>query len=167
LTQGSGPRQKTTGVTHGNAILSRWPIVKEKSFNYPQMHQKEQRRAAIAPLIDTPHGKSWFVNTHLSHRPCSAEQRRQAVQLMDWLDTLEETAAFTVLCGDLNSASWMPCAGYSAMLKANQNYRDLWLEGGRGAPHRATCPSLAYSVGCGNQFLKCVAQRIDHIFLSC
>merc|ERR1712048_1320957 len=62
-------------------------------------------------------------------------------------------------------------AGYSSIMNASPKYRDLWLEGGGGAPQRGTCPSPGYltfaapCTGCCNWCLQFFAQRIDHIFL--
>jgi endonuclease/exonuclease/phosphatase family metal-dependent hydrolase len=52
----------------------------------------------------------WLVNTHLSHKVWSGEHRRQARELLDWVDALAQAhpRAAVVLAGDLNAPPWLP-----------------------------------------------------------
>mmetsp|Transcript_80161 Transcript_80161/g.248786 ORF Transcript_80161/g.248786 Transcript_80161/m.248786 type:complete len:337 (-) Transcript_80161:17-1027(-) len=94
----------------------------------------------------------WVVNTHLSHKPCSDEQRRQARQLLDWIEGICSSHAGPVrpgvlLCGDLNSSSCLPFSSYSTITSGGR-WKDLWRERGT-CCCQATFPSTCGTPACG------------------
>ncbi|CAE7353184.1 HET-E1 [Symbiodinium natans] len=158
---------------YGVCILSRFPIIETRRmlFDRPKgdpgerlfMDQEEQPRGALAVLLDMREEDArpmWVVNTHLSHRMASQEQRRQAAQVLRWIDGLRsedlrrERSTF-LLAADLNSPSFLPWSGYS-VIAADSRWRDLWKEAGG-----PCCCSATFPAGwCGGLF----GTRIDHIF---
>lgn len=163
-------------AAYGNAVLSRFAIIEERTLHFePEappasdelvyMDREEQPRGARAILVDVAPeapGKQflWLVCTHLSHKFCSAEQRRQAQQLVRWVDALVEDSKVSlsakpavILCGDLNAPPFAPWSGY-AVISEDKRWKDLWKAKGTWF-HQATFPAKsAPSVGI----------RIDHIF---
>jgi len=115
---------------------------------------KYARGGPTAPL--------WIINTHLSHKAGSLEQRKQVAQLMDFIEALANEPsqhgpmkpAF-VLCGDLNAAPIIPRSSYS-ILSSDNRFVDAWTE--KGAYwEQATFPSKCCSVSCG--------LHLDHVFM--
>jgi len=101
----------------------------------------------------------WVVSTHLSHRVGSEEQRSQAQQLVDWIDSIYHAYEGLarpgfVLCGDMNAPPLLPLTSYST-ITAEGRWRDLWRERGT-ICFQATFPSSCCSSAFG--------VRIDHIF---
>jgi len=101
----------------------------------------------------------WVVNTHLSHRIGSEEQRSQAQQVVDWIDSIYHAhEGFVrpgfVLCGDMNAPPWLPMTSYSTIIGEGR-WRDLWREKG------TICFQATYPSGCCSSAL---GVRIDHIF---
>jgi endonuclease/exonuclease/phosphatase family metal-dependent hydrolase len=60
-----GIAMKTGGVDFGNAVLSRFPVVRTQTFELPQLEAEEPRCLVFAEL-DAPFGKLPFFVTHLS-----------------------------------------------------------------------------------------------------
>lgn len=122
----------------------------------PEGAQKVVRKGPTAPL--------WIVNTHLSHKGCTEEQRSQTSQLIEFIESLAQEPQGGVkpgimLCGDLNSAPVLPRSSYG-VISANSSFRDAWKDQGGGSSFscgQATFPSRCWSVNCGLQ--------LDHVFL--
>jgi endonuclease/exonuclease/phosphatase family metal-dependent hydrolase len=55
------------GVSFGNALLSRWPIGRQRVFQLPT-HGTDENRALLFAEIESPHGKIPFFVTHLNWR---------------------------------------------------------------------------------------------------
>mmetsp|Transcript_65065 Transcript_65065/g.209652 ORF Transcript_65065/g.209652 Transcript_65065/m.209652 type:complete len:334 (-) Transcript_65065:92-1093(-) len=101
----------------------------------------------------------WVVNTHLSHRFGSEEQRSQARQLLDWIDGIYHSHEGAVrpgfvLCGDLNAPPFLPLSSYTT-ITSDGRWRDLWREKG------TTCAQATFPSSC---LSSVVGLRIDHIF---
>lgn len=103
----------------------------------------------------------WVVSAHLSHKMSSREQRSQAKQLVDWIDSLvkeyegQENKPGVVLCGDLNSPSFAPLSSYSSIL-GDGRWTDTWKDKGTFC-NQATFPSSCCGSSCG--------VKIDHILV--
>jgi len=119
-----------------------------------------------SPQVKYVHGgpiaPMWIVNTHLSHKAGSLEQRKQVAQLMEFIEALatETTSQGTVkpafvLCGDLNAAPIIPRSSYS-ILSSDTRFVDAWAEKGT-FWEQATFPSKCWSVNCG--------LHLDHVFM--
>lgn len=125
-------------AAYGNAILSRWPILRTKILRFGtatrrhmHMDRDEQPRAALAALVDT-RPPLWIVTTHLSHKWWSAEHAHQLGRLHMWTRRLR---GHLLVTGDLNAPAWWA-------------RRDDWRDLGAGPTFPSQWPCL----------------RIDHIF---
>jgi len=101
----------------------------------------------------------WVINTHLSHRVGSEEQRSQARQLLDWIDSIYHShEGFVrpgfVLCGDMNAPPLLPMTSYCT-ITGQGRWRDPWREKG------TICFQALVPPGCCSSAL---GFRINHIF---
>ena len=114
---------------------------------YIMMDQSEQPRTAQAVLLDIPAlgGKVWVVNTHLSHKPWAAEHRRQARQLLDWIQDFASGLP-VLLCGDFNCPMHLLGGAYRVITSDSRYGRwcDLFLEQECVPPDTSTIPSSIY-----------------------
>jgi len=106
----------------------------------------------------SPAAPLWVVTTHLSHKPSSEEQRRQARQLLEWIDGICDSYEGPVkpgyvLCGDFNSPPFLPASSFSE-ITSDGRWKDFWQERGT-LCCQATFPSACGTTACG--------VRIDHI----
>src|SRR5882672_4391049 len=62
-----GAAMKTGDFDFGNAVLSKFPILRSQTFELPQLDATESRCLVFAEL-DAPFGKFPFFSTHLSWR---------------------------------------------------------------------------------------------------
>ncbi|CAE7449770.1 unnamed protein product [Symbiodinium pilosum] len=167
--------QHSTQGQYGLCILSRFPILQSRRllFDRPEgpagqhdliMDKVEQPRGALAVLLDMQEEDArpmWVVNTHLSHKIASSEQRRQASEVMRWIEELRseelphnDRSTF-LLAADLNSPAFLPWTAYS-VIAADVRWKDLWQEAGG-----PCCCSATFPAGwCGGFF----GTRIDHVF---
>ena len=77
------------GGLFGIAILSCFPIIETKKQSYAKFGQKTLRNA-MACLIQLPCGsKVWVVNTHLGCCFSGKEQCQQAVELVEFISSIE------------------------------------------------------------------------------
>lgn len=114
------------------------------------------------PLVE-PEGPLlplWVINTQLSERVSSEEQRFQARQLLEWIDGVYHSHEGAVrpgfvLCGELGAPPLVPLSSYAAVA-ADGRWRDLWREHGRGLciqecrwrdPSRELRPGLCRQAG--------------------
>ena len=160
--------QYTPGIRYGNCILSKYPILKRRVLHYrPKslsmeriyMDKEEQPRNAQAALLDAPElgGKVWIVNTHFCHLPWRAAHKRQARQLLEWIEGFY-TEHPILLCGDFNSPPSFPWTAYRILL--GENWWDLCSEAGVTFPSayyrkRPTCNKWLFS--------RLYHAKLDHI----
>jgi endonuclease/exonuclease/phosphatase family metal-dependent hydrolase len=92
------------GFSFGNAVLSRWPILRREVFALPQMGDSEPRSLLFAE-VDSPHGKIPFFVTHLAWRLHEGHVRQaQVMAIADHVAALCPTHAFPpILVGDFNA----------------------------------------------------------------
>ena len=117
-TKANASQRNQQKCRYGNAIASRFPILRTEVLHYRpplkpgeriNMGSEEQPRLAMACLLDvgeegitsseeresrtTMSRPVWVVNTHLSHKAYHAEQHRQAKQCAEWVATDLQTIA--------------------------------------------------------------------------
>jgi len=92
------------GFSFGNAVLSRWPILRHEVFALPGGGESEPRSLLFAEA-DSPHGKIPFFCTHLAWRLHEGHIREaQVMEIADRIATLCPIAAFPpILVGDFNA----------------------------------------------------------------
>lgn len=91
------------GGHYGNAILSRYPIVRHRNHLLPRLDNGEQRGVLHAEirLGDEPDQILHFLATHLDHRPDDRERQLSA----EFINRLANDTRLTpaILAGDLNA----------------------------------------------------------------
>jgi endonuclease/exonuclease/phosphatase family metal-dependent hydrolase len=95
------------GVSLGNAILSRWPIVSWEVHRLPDVTGAPSYRRAVVAQLETPFGRWWTVCTHLDHKfDASATRIAQCEALSGIVDQLRndpEVDVPVLMAGDFNS----------------------------------------------------------------
>ena len=128
------------GVSLGNAILSRWPIVSWEVHRLPDATGAPSYRRAVVALIDSPYGRVWTVCTHLDHRfDASGTRIAQCEALSGIVDQLRidpENEMPVLMAGDFNS---VPDSDEIRMLTGRREpaieglvFTDLWEIAGDG-----------------------------------
>ena len=92
------------GLSFGNAIASRWPILSREELRLPD-HGDGETRAALSVSIDAPVGPIRFSCTHLNWKFHHGETReRQVVALCEQALRLRERGGFPpIMVGDFNA----------------------------------------------------------------
>lgn len=160
------------GIRYGNCILSKYPILDRRVLHYRpksrsalriKMDKEEQPRTAQAALMDVKEmgGKIWIVNTHFCHLPWRAAHKRQANQLLEWIQNLRSKYPI-VLCGDFNAPPSLPGTTYRIILNSRLvgTWRDLCASAG------VTFPSSYYQKKQGLKkwlYGKFYHFKLDHI----
>jgi endonuclease/exonuclease/phosphatase family metal-dependent hydrolase len=72
---------RADGVSIGNAVLSRWPILAVNELKLPTADLPE-RRVAVGARIEAPAGVLPFVTTHLTYRPGGSAIRLEQVRAL-------------------------------------------------------------------------------------
>src|SRR5229473_2382216 len=100
-----GAAMKTSGFDFGNAVLSKFPILRSQTFELPQLDAEETRCLVFAEL-DAPFGKLPFFVTHLSWKFDEGHVREAQVKaIADHIRELAPAAGFPpVIVGDFNAA---------------------------------------------------------------
>lgn len=156
-----GPNLIVRGRPYGNAVLSRYPIV--RAHNYDLSVPRHEPRGCLRADLELPEGRSLHLfDLHLGLS--GGERRKQAAMLLS-ADLLRDAAltAPLVVCGDFNM--WMPVPGPIARLLRTTLRDAAPLCGGRRATWPAGFPVLrldrAY-VDSGVRVLRCgVGDRGD------
>lgn len=102
-----GHRIAHAGLTFGNAVLSRWPIVRHEVRPLPPHPDYEEHRTVIGVEVAAPAGLAHVFCTHLNfqneHSAVRQAQARAVAQMvLDWGRGGRVHAP--VVCGDLNAA---------------------------------------------------------------
>jgi endonuclease/exonuclease/phosphatase family metal-dependent hydrolase len=100
-----GLAMKSSGIDFGNAVLSKFPILRSQTFALPQLDAEEPRCLVFAEL-DAPFGKLPFFVTHLSWRFDEGHVREAQVKaIADHVRDLAPATGFPpVVVGDFNAA---------------------------------------------------------------
>ena len=97
-----GPNLKFQGGRYGNAVLSKWPIVKHKNTHLPSHNNGEQRGVLVCEVkpksLKTP---ILFLCTHLDHRRPDGERVASAKAINKLIAKRSDSPA--ILAGDLNA----------------------------------------------------------------
>ncbi|MDB6058044.1 MAG: Endonuclease/Exonuclease/phosphatase family protein [Verrucomicrobiales bacterium] len=88
------------GGEYGNAILTRFPVLKRTNLHYQMLYTNEQR-GALQVTLDV-HGRHlYFVDTHVDFRPGDAERLKNVGELAQLVTAHRELPI--IICGDFNS----------------------------------------------------------------
>lgn len=91
-----------TGLRLGNAVLSRWPIVRPTTLDLTV--DATEPRSAVVAGINAPWGTFPIATTHLSWRPEDGHTRRRQVRaIREHLAALPSNGYPAILAGDLNA----------------------------------------------------------------
>lgn len=116
LSKGSGLESGAEGenglALHGNALLSRWPILRAWSVALPngkdKMKGREKRlgsQRAVVCDVEHPSGVLRAVSLHLDAHSSQRHRRRQMKVVLDFLETLQPRAPVLV-GGDWNTSTY-------------------------------------------------------------
>lgn len=107
LTAVFGPNIPLQGGDYGNAVLSRWPVIRSENHRLPNVDAGEQR-GVLEVHVEVPGARTPVVvwATHLDHRPNDAERRASAQVIEARIRQQPDAAA--LLVGDLNDVPASP-----------------------------------------------------------
>jgi len=92
------------GISFGNAILSRWPIVATESLRYDADGWPDENRVAVCAHIDGPRGPLDVYSTHLNWRLDHSGPRQHMVQqLRRFIGRTRSSAFPPIVGGDFNA----------------------------------------------------------------
>ncbi len=102
-----GPNIPLQGGDYGNAVLSRWPIVRSANHRLPNLDAGEQR-GVLEVHLEAPGTRTAVVlwATHFDHRANDGERRASAQAIEARL--LQQRDAAALLVGDLNDVPASP-----------------------------------------------------------
>ena len=161
-----GKASDNHGYPDGNAILSKWPIVKEHVFELPNGGSDESRSLLYA-LIDAPFGKLPFFCTHLNWKLHHSRVRQLQVHAV--ATAIEKLAPLDtgfppVLVGDFNAP---PDADEIRFLKGLHSiddqsvyFADSFELAGDGSPGATFAKSNPHA-----EPLREPDRRIDYVFV--
>ncbi len=95
------PGAKPNGIFMGNAILSRWPILRSEIADLYEPKGAEESRVVIFAEVDGPRGKIPVFCTHLHWQMHHSHIRqKQVADLTRFVDRMRPWKFSPVLCGD-------------------------------------------------------------------
>jgi endonuclease/exonuclease/phosphatase family metal-dependent hydrolase len=155
------------GLKFGNALLSRHPIIEERSFRLPDLGSGETRCLLYA-LLETPLGRLPVFVTHLNWKFHHGHVRLAQVNyIVERISALApESAEFLppILLGDFNAEPDADEIRFLRGLHTHQGksvfFADAWLYGGDGSP--------GYTYSRDNDYAaphREYSRRIDYIFV--
>jgi endonuclease/exonuclease/phosphatase family metal-dependent hydrolase len=102
-----GPNIPLQGGDYGNAVLSRWPIIRSVNHQLPNVDAGEQR-GVLEVHVEAPGARTPVVlwATHFDHRSNDAERRASAQSIEARIRQQPDAAA--LLVGDLNDVPASP-----------------------------------------------------------
>jgi endonuclease/exonuclease/phosphatase family metal-dependent hydrolase len=129
------------GLTMGNALLSRFPIVEQQTFELPGKESGESR-SLLYTLLATPAGRLPIFVTHLNwklhHGAVRLRQVRSIADQIEALFPLETPDLPPLLMGDFNaepdSDEIRFLRGLHTLADRSVFYADSWWYGGDGSP---------------------------------
>jgi endonuclease/exonuclease/phosphatase family metal-dependent hydrolase len=130
------------GVSLGNAVLSRWPIVSSDWRPLPAPPDAEESRTVLLTEIDGPRGTVQIYCTHLNWRFDQSHVRQDQVRAVtEFVAAHRAGGPVTfppVLCGDLNAVSDADevrlLTGRTTVPVAKLVFHDAWEVAGSGGP---------------------------------
>jgi endonuclease/exonuclease/phosphatase family metal-dependent hydrolase len=154
------------GYSFGNAVLSRWPLIRHEVFPLPGGGDSEPRTLLFAE-VDAPFGKLPFFCTHLAWRLHEGHIRQaQVVEIADRIDALCPADGLPpVLVGDFNaepdSDEIRFLRGFTSLgRKASVYFADAFRVAGDGGSGVTFSKKNPYA-----EPLREPERRIDYIFI--
>jgi endonuclease/exonuclease/phosphatase family metal-dependent hydrolase len=127
------------GVLFGNAILSRWPIVRTEQRPLPAPDGSEEHRTVVMAEVDGPRGSFQVFCTHLNWRlDHSAVRQDQVRAICELVADCRPRTYPPILCGDMNaepvSDEMRMLTGKAAVPVQKLLFHDAWEVAGDGGP---------------------------------
>lgn len=156
-----------SGLSFGNAVLSKHPILEHRSFELPGRETGETR-ALLYAVIDHPAGELPVFVTHLNwklhHGSVRVRQIEFICERIRELEPIDEGRLPPVLMGDMNadpdSDEMRYLRGLATVEGKSVYFADAWVYGGSGAP--------GYTFDRKNRFAAIAHEpprRIDYIYV--
>jgi endonuclease/exonuclease/phosphatase family metal-dependent hydrolase len=127
------------GITFGNAVLSRWPIIRHDHRQLPAPPDREELRTVLFAETNGPRGPVQVFSTHLNWRFDHSDVRQDQVQTI--AELVAECAPRTfppVVCGDFNAAPDSEeirlMTGRATLPVSGLVFHDAWEAAGDGGP---------------------------------
>ena len=101
------PAPYWNGMSLGNAILSRWPILGVESVRLPNLEGEPSHRSALMAVVDAPSGAIPVVSVHTEYRFDQSTTRvAQTSALAKFVKQQHDAGSFPVIIGgDLNAVA--------------------------------------------------------------
>jgi endonuclease/exonuclease/phosphatase family metal-dependent hydrolase len=131
------------GGDYGNAVLTRFQILKQQNHHYKMIRPGEQR-GLLQALLMVEGRQLLFLNTHLDYRRDDAERLSNIDEIKQIIEQYKGLRV--ILCGDFNDTP-----GSRTHRKVEVIFLDLWARIGRGE-------GFTYSSGQPQK-------RIDYVFV--
>jgi len=98
----------------GNAILSKWPILKDQKIILPKLGAGRLQRIAVSAVISVNHTK---VNVLSTHMEMYVPRRQRRIPVDKMLEAIEPSIKHSIVAGDFNTFTQSNC---QAILKPFQ-----------------------------------------------
>ena len=152
------------GVRFGNAILSRWPILRTEWRPLPSSPTSEESRTVVFAEIDGPRGPVQLFSTHLNWRfDESAIRQEQVGAIAEFVASAGDRTFPPVLCGDFNATPTSDevrmLTGRAAVPVPRLVFHDAWEVAGDGP---------GYTWSNANPYARLDLEpdrRIDYVFV--
>jgi len=150
-------------VHSGNAIVSRWPILRTDWRPLPDDGEPDERRTVLFAEIDGPRGPIQVFCTHLNWRFDHSAVRQEQVRMIGaFVDAHRPRAYPPILCGDMNAApdsdEIRMITGRAGVVAPKLVFHDAWEVAGDG-------PGMTWSNDNPYAALDLEpARRIDYVF---
>jgi endonuclease/exonuclease/phosphatase family metal-dependent hydrolase len=137
-------RPTAGGVSVGNAVLSRWPIVERDVRPLPAPPELQELRNVIRARVDGPRGPLDIYSTHLNWKFEQSDVRQEQVRAVArFVADATQDAFPPILAGDFNAApdadEIRMLTGRTAVAVAGLAFHDAWeVAGGGGAGYTWT-----------------------------
>lgn len=152
------------GVRFGNAVLSRWPILRSEERPLPARGDAEEHRTVVLAEVDGPRGPVQVFCTHLNWRlDHSAVRQEQVHAICSFVAEARPRTYPPILCGDMNadpvSDEIRMLTGRAAVPVEKLLFHDAWEVAGDGGPGFTWSNDNPYAV----LDLE-PSRRIDYVF---
>jgi endonuclease/exonuclease/phosphatase family metal-dependent hydrolase len=130
-------RLSIEGVSFGNAVVSRWPILGSEVLDLPAPPDSEELRTCLRADVDTPDGAVQLYSTHLNWRFDESHVRQAQVRaICEFVAAAPPRTYPPVLCGDMNAApdsdEIRMLTGRAAVPVPKLVFHDAWEVAGNG-----------------------------------
>ena len=153
------------GVSFGNAIISKFPILNSSSHLIPTDKKFNENRRLLHSVVNYAGFEIDILCTHLNYKYDQSHIRQNQVAfILEYISKLEKLKFPTILCGDFNadplSDEIMKITGLKSAIKGTV-LRDVWQITNRN--------DFGYTWSNNNCYAKKnleIDRRIDYIFVS-